>query len=260
MGNSKALGDLKIGVRISQQAKQVAELAKELRGERSYRGIERLVQPILQALLDLGIMVIAALGGRTPKSYSEVGELLADLNLLDRRDAKALKSMAGMRNILVHAYAEVDRGIVTSAAERIVEDAPRIAEAIEVSLKDKIVDPPSFDALHEKLYDVFRGKIKAALLFGGRAKGYTLKGDYDIAVYFGKTHDLYDLGELVAEIAKKLNIDEDKLNLLDLDSAAPEIKLEALQGRPIFLEDDNALFELKVKAILEFLDTQSFKT
>jgi uncharacterized protein YutE (UPF0331/DUF86 family)/predicted nucleotidyltransferase len=253
----RSRGDLRIRERISQQAKQISELAKELKGERSYRGIERLVQLILQALLDLGIMVIAALGGRTPRGYSEVGELLADLNLLDGRDAKILKSMAGMRDILVHAYAEVDRSIVTSAAERIVEDAPRIAEAIEVRLKDKDVDPPSFNALHEKLYDVFKGKVKAALLFGGRAKGYTLKGDYDIAVYFGKTHDLYDLGELAAEIVKALNIDEDNLNLVDLDSAAPEIKLEALQGRPIFVEDDNTLFELKFKAILEFLDTQS---
>jgi len=36
------------------------------------------------------------------------------------------------------------------------------------------------------LGEVFRGRVKAALLFGGRAKGYHMKADYDIAKYFGK--------------------------------------------------------------------------
>jgi len=38
----------------------------------------------------------------------------------------------------------------------------------------------------ECLREVLKGKVKAAVLFGGRAKGYSLKGDYDIAVYFGR--------------------------------------------------------------------------
>ena len=46
-----------------------------------------------------------AFGGRTAKRYSKVGELLLKLKALGESDAKLLKSMAGMRNILVHAYA-----------------------------------------------------------------------------------------------------------------------------------------------------------
>jgi hypothetical protein len=94
-------------------------------------------------------------------------------------------------------------------------------------------------------------------LFGGRAKGYSLKGDYDISVYFGRPHDLYDLGELAVDIAKTLNVDEDKVDIVDLDSAAPEIVLEALEGIPLFVEEDYAIFELKVKAILALLDIRS---
>ena len=57
----------------------MVELVRELENERSYRGIERLVQLTIQALLNLGIMVISALGGRTPKVYTEIGALLAEM-------------------------------------------------------------------------------------------------------------------------------------------------------------------------------------
>jgi predicted nucleotidyltransferase len=165
--------------------------------------------------------------------------------------------MAGMRNILVHAYATVNRDIVIDSASKLKEDVPRIVKAIKEGLEGKTVDPPSMDALHETLHRLLRGRVKAALLFGGRAKGYSLKGDYDIAVFFGRPHNLYDLGELAADITRTLKISEDKLNLIDLDSAPPEIVLEALNGKPIFVEDEYILFELKLKAIFELLDIQS---
>ena len=59
------------------------------------------------------------------------------------------------------------------------------------------------------------------------------------------------------DVAKALNVDEDKVDIIDLDSAAPEIVLEALEGIPLFVEEDYAVFELKVKAILELLDIRS---
>ncbi len=248
---------MKVKERIRKQANQIVELAHELNSEKSYRGTERLAQLTIQALLDLGVMVISALGVRTPKGYSEIGTLLAELGLLSEKDAKILRSMAGIRNILVHAYTTVDRSLVINSAKRLVEDAPRIADALKMSLKEKPVDPPGSDTLYESLHEVFKGKVKAAFLFGGRAKGYSLKGDYDIAVYFGRSHDLYDLGELAVDVAKALNLDEDKVDIVDLDSAAPEIVLEALEGIPLFVDDDYAIFELKVKAILALLDIQS---
>ncbi|MGC8998149.1 MAG: type VII toxin-antitoxin system HepT family RNase toxin [Candidatus Bathyarchaeia archaeon] len=248
---------LKIMERVDQQVNQLTELVKELKSERSYRGTERLVQLVIQALLDLGIMAISAVGGRTPKGYSEIGTLLADLGLLDEKDAKVLKSMAGMRNLLVHAYAIVDKNILISSASRLVEDAPRIAKTLREGLKGRTIDPPAVDEMQRNLQEVFKGRVKAAFLFGGRAKGYSLKGDYDISVYFGKPHDLYDLGELAIDVAKALNVDEDKVDIIDLDSATPEIVLEALNGTPLFVEDEYVVFELKVKAALALLDIKS---
>jgi len=104
---------LKVIERIDRQVNNVTELLKELEKEKSYRGTKRLVQLVIQALLDLGLMVITALGGKTPKGYSEVGELLSDMGVLGEDDARLLKSMGGMRNILVHAYATIRRDLIT---------------------------------------------------------------------------------------------------------------------------------------------------
>jgi len=157
----------------------------------------------------------------------------------------------------VHAHAIVDRNIVMSSANRLMEGAPRIAKTLREGLKGRTIDPPAIDELPKNLQEVFKGRVKAAFLFGGRAKGYSLKGDYDISVYFWRPHDLYDLGELAVDVAKALNVDEDKVDIIDLDSATPEIVLEALNGIPLFVEDEYVVFELKVKATLALLDIKS---
>lgn len=248
---------MKVIERIDRQAEQVMELVKELGKERSYRGIERLVQLIIQALLDLGLMATAALGGRTPKGYSEVGELLSDLGALGEGDAKLLRSMAGMRNILVHAYATIRRDLITDSSRSLRDDAPRIARALKGSLAGKVVDPPSSADLAENLSDVFKGRVRAALLFGGRARGYSMKGDYDIAVYFGRPYDLYELGELAVDTAEALKVRGDELDVVSLDSATPEMVLEALDGKQIYVEDGHTLFELRLRALMEWLDLRS---
>jgi hypothetical protein len=248
---------LKIIERIDRQVDQVTELVKELEKERSYRGTERLVQLVIQAVLDLGLMVIAALGGRTPKGYSEVGEVLSDVGALGEGDVKLLKSMSGMRNILVHAYATIRRDLIADSSRSLGQDAPRIAKALRSGLEGKVIDPPSLADLEGTLGSVFKGRVKAALLFGGRARGYSMKGDYDIAVYFGRAYDLYELGELVVDIAEALGVREDQLDVLSLDSAAPEMVLEALDGKPIYVEDDFILFDLRLRALMEWLDLQS---
>ena len=71
--------------RIKKQVGLVEELAGELEAEGSYRGLERLIQLTIQALLDLGLMVIAALGHGRPRAYSEIGYLLRELGVLGER-------------------------------------------------------------------------------------------------------------------------------------------------------------------------------
>jgi hypothetical protein len=73
---------LEIRERLVKQASLIEDLVKELEIEKSYGGIERLVQLILQALLDLGAMVISAMDGPRPTSYSEIGRILKDAGVV----------------------------------------------------------------------------------------------------------------------------------------------------------------------------------
>jgi len=250
---------MRILERIVQQTKLVNDLVKELKVERSYRGIERLVQLIIQALLDLGLMIISALKYREPKTYSEIGYILYDLGVPREHDAELLKSMAGLRNILVHAYATVNRKKIRDFSEKLKQDAPRIASTIVENIKNKNIDPKEsveeeIGNIVSKLFKAFKGKVRAAYLFGGKTKGYALKGDYDIAVLMSKKYSLYELGELQITAAKTLEVNEEKIHLICLNSAPPELIIEALKGIPIIEENKEEIFNLKIKALTELLD------
>ncbi len=245
--------------RIRRQAQLVDDLAKELAAETSYRGIERLIQLTLQALLDLGLMVAAALGGKTPKAYSEIGAILNQLNVINRQQAETLRSMAGLRNILVHLYAAIDREKILRFAETLPQDAPRLAHTILEKTPLEKIDPPKPPETLEKLRHILQGRVKAALLFGGRAKGYMLKADYDIAVYFGRDYSLLELGALAIDIAQALKVDEDRIDLICLDTAPPQLTLEALQGTPIIVDSQETILELKLRALTSLLDIEEAK-
>lgn len=240
--------------RIARQAGLIEDLVRELRLERSYRGIERLTQLILQALLDLGAMLIAVIGGPRPKSYSEVGSILKEMGVMGEEEAGLLKSMAGLRNLLVHAYAVVDRGKILGFAGRLGDDALRISSSMLKGLEGRRVDPPpEVDEAAEKVRRALEGRVVLAYLYGGRAKGYALKGDYDIAVLLKGPCDPYELGEVAVDVAKALGAKEEDVDVVCLDALPPEHVLEALEGVPI-VDEPGLAFELKVKALLQLLD------
>jgi uncharacterized protein YutE (UPF0331/DUF86 family)/predicted nucleotidyltransferase len=248
--------------RIERQADLVGELVKELEVEESYRGVERLVQLIVQALLDLGLMIIVAFGWRRPRAYSEISYILREHSVIGDDEARLLKSMAGLRNVLVHAYTIIDRGRVAEFAGRLRVDAPRIVSAVLRSVESKPINPPTEDVAEiiGKLRSVLSGRVLLAFLYGGKVKGYTIKGDYDIAVLMKPQCDLYKLGELAVDAAKALGIPEESIDIVCIDMLPPEHVLEALSGEPIIINDPAQFFELKYKAMLQLLDLEEWSS
>ncbi len=61
----------------------------------------------LEALLDIGRHIVAKQAMGQPKNYSEILALLGHNGVLSNDFAKQIAGMAGYRNRLVHAYAEV---------------------------------------------------------------------------------------------------------------------------------------------------------
>ncbi|MGQ9469561.1 MAG: type VII toxin-antitoxin system HepT family RNase toxin [Nitrososphaerales archaeon] len=238
--------------RIEQQANVIEDLGRELRYESSYRGVERLIQLIIQALLDLGLMVLSALGS-SPKGYSDVAASLSKLGLLNFNDVELMRSMAGLRNVLVHAYIGVNREIVKKTSEKLPEDAIRLADKILSSAKQRLHDPPkAASEIIETLKRVFKGRVKIAFLFGSQVKGYRLKGDIDVAVYFGRFPDPYEVGALVSDLNKALGREDiDILIIDDCDNIA--LAYESIQGEPIVGNEAEILW-LKTKITSQYID------
>jgi len=250
---------LRVRERIKRQVELVEEFARELEFEKSYRGVERLVQLTIQALLDLGSMIIAALNAPRPRSYSEIALILRDLGVLGEEDANLLKALAGLRNILVHGYAVIDRERIMEFSRRLRGDATRIAHKLLSSVESSIDPAPLVNEVAdvvERVRSVLAGRVTLAYLFGSRSRGYTLRGDYDIAVYMKGGCDPYELGLLVVEVARALGVNEESVDIICINSSPPELVYEALSGVPIVLEDSDLALTLKFKALLELLDLE----
>ena len=250
---------------MEKQVKLIREFTRELKGETSHRGVERLVQVTIQALLNLGLMVISVLQGKRPSRYSEIGPILHELGVLNQEQAGTLKTIADLRDVLVHMYAHVDREKVLDASKRLMRDAIEISNTILNSVKGRGVDSleqitdSKLEDIVSRLRSVLEGRVLLAYLFGGRVKGYKLKGDYDIAVLMPENYTLYDLGLPQVEIAEILGVEEDMVDVVCLNNAPPELILEALNGVPI-IEDPRERLKLEVKTLRELLDLrESFR-
>lgn len=88
------------------------------------------VQVAAQICIDLAGHVIASEGWRFPQDYAETFTILEEHGVIDSELAARLRSLAGLRNIIVHLYTEVDDDRVHGDLERGLGDLDRFAEAI----------------------------------------------------------------------------------------------------------------------------------
>ena len=109
---------------------------KDLEKDPTLRGaVERYLQVAIECCLDIGEMIISVKGFKKPESYREVIEILGKEGVLPKEFANKFAPAASFRNILVHAYAEVDVEKLYEFLQENVEDfeifARYIAEYLE---------------------------------------------------------------------------------------------------------------------------------
>ena len=90
---------------------------------------ERALQLALQVCIDLGAHVVSERGLDPPQDYRAVFGRLRDAGLLDPDLAGRLGEAAGLRNLLVHGYADLDDRLVWRSLGRL-DDLRRFAAAI----------------------------------------------------------------------------------------------------------------------------------
>jgi uncharacterized protein YutE (UPF0331/DUF86 family) len=94
---------------------------------------ERWLHLSAECALDLANHLIADQGWRTPTTYREVFEILAEQSVLDAKLAEQMQAWAGLRNVLVHVYLEIDHdrlhAMITGELDQLEAFAAAISRA-----------------------------------------------------------------------------------------------------------------------------------
>ena len=96
--------------------------------------VERNLQVAIQICIDIGAHFVASLGFRTPETYADIFVILREERILSDSQSEVMQRMAGLRNILVHDYLEIDPVLVyehLNSLNDFAEFAREIIEAVD---------------------------------------------------------------------------------------------------------------------------------
>lgn len=92
---------------------------EELTSDATLRGaVERYLYLLTQSTIDLGEVIISFFKYRQPSTYAEIFEILFENKLISRELITPLKKMAGFRNVLAHAYGEINLELVHKVLQK----------------------------------------------------------------------------------------------------------------------------------------------
>ncbi|MBU4252342.1 MAG: DUF86 domain-containing protein [Candidatus Omnitrophica bacterium] len=96
---------------------------------------ERLIQLIVECAIDINNHVVVETNNRPPEDYSVSFIRASDIALITRDLAEKLKGSAGMRNILVHEYMDIDDEKVYNALSLAIKDYKEYLKQVEEFLE-----------------------------------------------------------------------------------------------------------------------------
>ncbi len=102
---------------------------------RAKRFVERTLHLCLEEIMDIAQHIISDEGLRMPQSYRDIFVVLAENEIIPKRDLDLFKQMSSFRNILVHHYEKIDDAIVYGIFKRHLKDMEYFKELILVFLK-----------------------------------------------------------------------------------------------------------------------------
>ncbi len=96
--------------------------------------VERYLYLLCQTAIDLAEAAVVHFKLRTPATYGEIFEILAENGLIGKDLSLKMKKMTGFRNILVHAYGEINQGIFYQILTKDINDISLFLEEIKKKL------------------------------------------------------------------------------------------------------------------------------
>jgi uncharacterized protein YutE (UPF0331/DUF86 family) len=120
---------------IDDSLRKLEEIKKENPSLERYRNswkdkdsAERNLQKTIEAIIDIGKMLVADKGLREPGNNREVFLILEENNLFPTEFISLIDKMIGMRNILVHSYDRVDEAVVYGILQKNLCDVRKLCD------------------------------------------------------------------------------------------------------------------------------------
>lgn len=95
-----------------------------------YGASERFLHLSIECILDIGNHIIADMRYRKPENNKDIFLVLYENKIIDEKLKNNLCNMAGFRNILVHDYMKLDRGLVYEIINNNLKDIEEFVKKI----------------------------------------------------------------------------------------------------------------------------------
>jgi len=105
--------------------------------KRSRRFVERTLQILIEACIDIAQHIISDDHFREPTSYRDTFAVLAEEGVIGRDDLPRFEQMAAFRNLIVHYYERVDDAVVFGVFQKRLGDFEIFADYIVAYLEQK---------------------------------------------------------------------------------------------------------------------------
>lgn len=92
--------------------------------------VERLMQVLVDLALDINGHLVVALLRRAPETGRQSFLDMAAAKVISDELADRLAPAASLRNVLVHHYVDIDRGLVADAVPALLRDVPEYTAAV----------------------------------------------------------------------------------------------------------------------------------
>ncbi len=116
------LGDLRSLARLEREAYLADHTSRTL--------AERWLHLAAECAIDIAHHLIADRGWKSPQTYREAFQTLARHGVLDSALAEQMEGWAGLRNILVHLYLEIDHEILYQTLAQELDQLESYAAAV----------------------------------------------------------------------------------------------------------------------------------
>jgi len=110
-------------------------LREYLAAWKTQRIVERTLQMMIEACVDIANHIVSDRRLRTPTSYADTFKVLAENEMIDQALLADLERMAKFRNVVVHPYEAVDAEIVLAILRRHLGDFERYRDAVLACLR-----------------------------------------------------------------------------------------------------------------------------